>query len=903
MRAFLTTLATCSAAMSAVAIMLMLLDALALRRRKIPARAMRMAWLVVTVGFILPMRPDLRRLAALLPHAEPAIDALHGQLLDVMPMLATIPAATVAPLPTTPPINVPAAVRTPTAPHWQPDWVLIVTLVYIAGATLVLGFELWRHWRFRRTVLRWSHPADAALNALSNARIVVSRAVQAPLLMGVRQPVIVLPERAMPLGDLHAMIAHEECHRANHDVLIQYVALLARALHWFNPLMLLIASELTLKCEQLCDEMTLTNCAITRRTYVGTILAAAATRRAPLTTGFAGGKHIMKRRLTALYSRSVPRARALILALALALTVFAPSLMALAAQADPTASADAPTATDSQPQPTSAVLSDGPTASADAPTIADSQPQQTSAMLNDGLTASDMLQNVLTITLAACEGDYETNALQLLAAGSGVDALVNALNMYDRLEALYLGEGFSFDQLTEQYPELANRAMYDLVTGASEPKLAERAQLMLAAGELLPEVYVRLGIDGYDESDATASELLDDALAIMWAYFGGDDITSAMLILSAGDGVDALLNALDMYNSMETVYIDEGLSFEELAEQHTELANQAMYDLVISAPEPKLAVRAQLMFASGELFPEIYAQLAQGKYDARSALCACLAYNLAQYSGRISQMLSSPDAAMRVEADTALTEWWAATGRGDLFGISAPEPDTEATATETPVAVERTLSGGDSPAEVLSDMMTITLTRPGIDALTAANMILAVGDGVGEAMNALDTYDLLETAYRDEGLTFDEITDKYLSEYVSIGNEAMFALMASAPKTDISTQAKLMFSSGELFPEIYAQLKLGQYDAPSLLSACIAYNVAAYKGRVTNVCIVDAAERAKAMNALVEWSAAISTDDNNMLLNIFGPMNAERAEIEAQLEAEQRDDIQLLPIYGTDEQA
>ena len=55
-----------------------------------------------------------------------------------------------------------------------------------------------------------------------------------------------------------------------------------------------------------------------------------------------------------------------------------------------------------------------------------------------------------------------------------------------------------------------------------------------------------------------------------------------------------------------------------------------------------------------------------------------------------------------------------------------------------------------------------------------------------------------------------------------------------------------------------------------------------------------AAERAKAMNALVEWSAAISTDDNNMLLNIFGPMDAERAEIEAQLEAEQRDDIQLL---------
>lgn len=53
----------------------------------------------------------------------------------------------------------------------------------------------------------------------------------------------------------------------------------------------------------------------------------------------------MKRRLTALYCRAMPKIGALILAVTMLMTLFVPSLAALAADAEPEASAqpDAPT--------------------------------------------------------------------------------------------------------------------------------------------------------------------------------------------------------------------------------------------------------------------------------------------------------------------------------------------------------------------------------------------------------------------------------------------------------------------------------------------------------------------------------------------------------------------------------
>lgn len=503
MTAFMGTIITCSAAMSAVALSLMLIEALAVKRRSTSVRALRWAWLVVMLGFICPVRPDLTalrrvidvpRLPVLLPGlARQSSDRAAAQLMDM------------------PDIAAPAAA-------WHVDWAGVIALIYALGVLTVLLTAMIKHWRFKRTVMRWSRPADAGLANLSRARMVISKAVDSPLLMGAIRPIIVLPDCELPPDELRTMIAHEEHHRAAHDVLIQHALLLARAINWFNPLMPMIAAEITLKCEQLADERTLLACPMDRRAYVSAILAAAVSRRVPLTTAFIGGKRNMKRRLTALYCRAMPKIGALILAVTMLMTLFVPSLAALAADAEPEASA----------QP-------------DAPTT-----------LIGGEDTADALQDMLTLMLSSC---------------------------------------------------------------ADEEERETRAMMMVA------------GIDGMTQAT----------------------------------------NFLDDYEQLEDAYRQKGMTAEEITESMTQIAQPGIMNLMMSAPEEGIATRIRLMLATGELFPEIYAQLALGQFESRSIICSILAYEVATCSDSIAQ-ICEVDAHTRAEAMDALLKWTEAVGYDTMYG-------------------------------------------------------------------------------------------------------------------------------------------------------------------------------------------------------------------------------------------
>lgn len=445
MTAFIRTVITCSAAMSAVALSLMLIEALAVKRRSTSVRALRWAWLVVMLGFICPIRPDLSalrrvidvpRLPVLPELAQRASNRAATQLMP-MPDMSAAPAAA-----------------------WHVDWAGVIALIYALGVLAVLMTALIKHRRFKRTVMRWSRPAPAGLAELSQARMVVSKAVNSPLLMGAVRPVIVLPDCELPLDDMRAMIIHEEHHRAAHDVLIQHALLLARAINWFNPLMPIIAAEITLKCEQFADESTLRTCKLDRRAYVRAILAAAVSRRVPLTTGFIGGKRNMKRRLTAMYCHAMPKIGALILAVTMLMTLFVPSLVALAADAEPEASA---------------------------------QPEAPAALIG-GEDPADALQDMLTLMLSSCADEEERKARSMLmvAAIEGVDQAVMALDNYEMLDYAYRQEGKTAEEIEEQMPRVAQPGMMELMLSAPNENIATRIRLMFASGELFPEIYAQL---------------------------------------------------------------------------------------------------------------------------------------------------------------------------------------------------------------------------------------------------------------------------------------------------------------------------------------------------------------------------------------------------------------------------
>ncbi len=143
-----------------------------------------------------------------------------------------------------------------------------------------------------------------------------SSLVNAPMLLGILHPVIVLPANinSQKTGtdfysgqeDLQAedllrnIIAHELVHARRQDLLYKWLVTIAGSLHWFNPLMILIRREISRSCELSCDEAVIRGMsAAQRRCYGQTLLAMAAPLSGTVTpaASLSGEKEALKERL------------------------------------------------------------------------------------------------------------------------------------------------------------------------------------------------------------------------------------------------------------------------------------------------------------------------------------------------------------------------------------------------------------------------------------------------------------------------------------------------------------------------------------------------------------------------------------------------------------------------------
>lgn len=371
MREFIVTLLCLGAGGSLLALALMLLRRLCGRR--LTGRFYYYVWLIVLLRFVLPI-PGLVNVPALSPQSAAPPDSGYVEPVtarnanpmpnEVNPALTT-ESVTGRPRPvnnyvfpgtagvrTDAVISAEQDIERSSAPaagadesadaqmsawggFWQGTKKLLGSwelwfYVWAAGAAISFVGCVVSYCRFARHLRRTGLiPRDIDLEvyfSMPGGRkpgLIRSGFVTTPMLMGLFNPTIVLPDRRYTPEMLNNVFAHELEHYRRGDIAYKWFAAFVSALHWFNPLVYIIQNEIDSACEFSCDEQVLRYMsADEKRSYGETILnLAAAGTLSPsvMATSFATQKRDLKERLYQIINFQARSATAVAVSLAAAL--------------------------------------------------------------------------------------------------------------------------------------------------------------------------------------------------------------------------------------------------------------------------------------------------------------------------------------------------------------------------------------------------------------------------------------------------------------------------------------------------------------------------------------------------------------------------------------------------------
>jgi len=270
-----------------------------------------MIWLVIAAGWVFPfrLRIDLSFLLA----------QITVPVTPVQPIINAIP-----PMADTEDIvNVPT-----TIPLW---WVLVA--IWILGTVCVVVYHALRHGRFMKMVRRWSESVTdleslgildslkSELGIKTQVRLSVCQSISSPMLVGFFHPVILLPPIKIPGDELSLILKHELIHFQRHDLWYKALILAATTIHWFNPVVYLMAKATAVQCEISCDALVLLGADFQQRkqygeTIIGVVRNGARLRTA-LSSNFYGGKKVMKNRISSIMDTKRKKAGFVILCVVL----------------------------------------------------------------------------------------------------------------------------------------------------------------------------------------------------------------------------------------------------------------------------------------------------------------------------------------------------------------------------------------------------------------------------------------------------------------------------------------------------------------------------------------------------------------------------------------------------------
>lgn len=306
---------------------LVLLPLLALAPRlhhRYAGRTFYVLWLLLAVRLVLPVQ-------FILPEPAVTVELPPSQAVTVPAAVRPRAEAAVSDVPQ----SAGAAESAPAAPEAVRtlSWTQLGAWLWLGGMAALLVYQGAGYALARRRLLRDAEPGseeETALLAALAAGLGVRRAppllhtagAASPMVLGLVRPVLLLPEGTLPAEELEVVLRHELTHLKRHDVAYQALLLLARTVHWFNPLVWWMGREAGRSLELCCDDAVVRGRdEAFRRRYGSVLLRTAAGGRVPLSTRLGGGKGQLKARLGNLFRKKRNSAALVCLALACALLV------------------------------------------------------------------------------------------------------------------------------------------------------------------------------------------------------------------------------------------------------------------------------------------------------------------------------------------------------------------------------------------------------------------------------------------------------------------------------------------------------------------------------------------------------------------------------------------------------
>lgn len=209
----------------------------------------------------------------------------------------------------------------------------VLVCIWGLGMAVFAGWQAFAYWKFAYLLRLSATPAERdtlrrvfaeqkqSLGIRRDIPLVVTPAADCPMLAGFVKPTLYLPDEALSEQEAMFIFRHELTHYKRGDLWLKLLLTAAKAVHWFNPLVYLMARFAQEDIELACDDAVVRGMdSAQRRAYGETILrsAAAQVKKRALVSCFTGDKETLMRRFEGLFDkRAKKRGVALVVAAAM----------------------------------------------------------------------------------------------------------------------------------------------------------------------------------------------------------------------------------------------------------------------------------------------------------------------------------------------------------------------------------------------------------------------------------------------------------------------------------------------------------------------------------------------------------------------------------------------------------